>query len=220
MENKMSHDSIKGKERLNHSSDSEGSECDTLSDFKGEDSPHNESKSSHDKESSKDEGESSHDKESSKKTHQGKFQLVSFSRTVECKDGKKIETKKGFKCEDDKWFSLNSDGSWDPSSKEEAFKTSHVSTHLLEDSKSKEGESPCKKLEKETKHKKRKCGEEYRDESCKEEEKREKCPMCNKYYDDDKSLLQLALLMSMMNPHPMRRPLPLLFSPFELLYLE
>lgn len=61
-----------------------------------------------------------------------------YSRTVEYKDGKRVETKKGVQQVNDDWFSLSDDGSWVPTTKEQALQQSQgsqVSSQLIENRK-------------------------------------------------------------------------------------
>lgn len=60
------------------------------------------------------------------KTAQPRVKTVSYSRTIEFKDGKLIETCKATKSVNDEWFTLGSDGKWVSSSKEAALENSHT----------------------------------------------------------------------------------------------
>ena len=57
---------------------------------------------------------------------------ISYSKTVEYKDGKRIETRKGVKRVNDDWFNLTSDGKWEPSTKDKAIESSHTLTKAIE----------------------------------------------------------------------------------------
>lgn len=57
-----------------------------------------------------------------------RIKSVSYSQTVEYRDGKRIETRKGVKRVDDDWFTLNEDGSWTPSTKDKALENSVTKT--------------------------------------------------------------------------------------------
>lgn len=65
---------------------------------------------------------------------------VSYSRTVEYKDGKMVETRKGCKRVNDDWFTLTSEGKWEPSTKEKALESSNVATKAIDSSNNSKGE--------------------------------------------------------------------------------
>ena len=72
---------------------------------------------------------------------------VSYSKTVEYKDGKRIETRKGVKRVNDNWFTLTPDEKWEPTTKDQAITASHVSTKAIENGK--ETKQVCKGCERE-----------------------------------------------------------------------